>query len=111
MAVADVIVTFENTLTAYTTTFNERAWVKNYPPSRFWHLIHAAPTTAAMQKAVILSKQRNAGWVYVTPDWIAPVPDNDPWDTPPWPTYWSAERQAVEGIVAPTGPMLPATST
>jgi hypothetical protein len=44
-----------------------------------------------MKNAVSLSKQRNAGWVYVTPDTMP-----NPWDTLPEEPYWSQMLQAVE---------------
>jgi hypothetical protein len=43
-----------------------------------------------MQTAVSLSKQRSAGWIYVTPDDLP-----NPWDTLPLDPYWSAELAAA----------------
>lgn len=112
MAISDVIVACENTYAGYVATCTPPAWAYSYPANRFWHLVHTTASLTEMRKAVTLSKQRNAGWVYVTPDieltsnlectkkgctWVeAHV---NPWDTLPAPTYWSAEREAVGGIV------------
>jgi hypothetical protein len=106
MDVADVIVTCENTYAGYVATCTPPDWVFTYPASRFWHLIHTTMTITAMRNAIALSKQRNAGWVYVTPDIELLMGQHvDPWNTLPSPTYWRAEHQYVAGIFAPQGPM------
>jgi len=96
---ADVIVNFEGTYDAYarkdgTGAYEydktEPAWVHNYPPSLFWHLVHGAPDEAAMRDAVGLGKQRRAYHMYVTPD-VLP----NPWDTLPADPYWSEELTAL----------------
>lgn len=96
---ADVIVNFEGTYDnyakkddtgAYEYDKNEPAWVHNYPPSLFWHLVHTTPDEAAMRDAVRLGKQRGARYMYVTPD----VMDN-PWNTLPPEPYWSEELTAL----------------
>jgi hypothetical protein len=90
MSVADIVLTFENTYTVYTTRYSAPAWVQKYPAERFWHLVHDTATTTQMQRAVTLSKQRRVGWVYVTPDKLP-----NPWDTLPAKAYWNAELAAV----------------
>jgi hypothetical protein len=90
MAVSDIIVNFEDTYVTYANSYSAPDWVSNYSHTRFWHLIHTTPYDD-MKNAVSLSKQRNAGWVYVTPD-IMP----NPWDTLPEEPYWSQMLQAVE---------------
>ncbi len=91
---ADVIVNFEDTYAAYAQKDNtgvyeydkkEPAWVHNYPPSLFWHLVHSTPH-AAMKDAVNLGKERGAYYMYVTPDTMS-----NPWDTLPPEPYWSDE--------------------
>ncbi len=92
MAAADVVLTFESDYGAYLKRVTDPAWVARYPARRFWHLVYAAPDTAAMHRAVLLSKKRNAGWVYVTPDTLP-----NPWDTLPGGPYWSGELDALAG--------------
>ena len=92
MDVADVVVNFEDTYANYRAeSYSQPEWVSEYPPTRFWHLVHAAPTTADMQEAVGLSKERNAGFVYVTSDTLP-----NPWDT--LPAFLSDEQKAVQEI-------------
>ena len=89
MATADVLVTFEDTFNNYINRVGP-AWERNYPASRFWHLVHTTPQ-ASMPVAVSLSKTRNVGYLYVTPDiYINPLADN-PWDTLPDLPYWYDE--------------------
>jgi hypothetical protein len=87
---ADIILNFEDTFEVYRDAYTQSAWVFNYPPNRFWHLVHATPTISDMEQAVQLSKERNAGYVYVTPDALP-----NPWDTLPLDSYWDGELQAV----------------
>ncbi|HEY6459887.1 MAG TPA: spherulation-specific family 4 protein, partial [Polyangiaceae bacterium] len=65
---ADVIVTFEDTYANYTNGSYppNPAWMATYPRWRFWHLVLSAATTSDMQNAVMIARQRNAGYVYVT---------------------------------------------
>lgn len=105
MSVADVLVTFEGSYEAYTTGYSAPAWISDYPPERFWHLVYATPTEAGMREAVRLSRERNAGWIYVTPDDLP-----NPWDTLPPDAYWSAELSAVTGQADTTPPVVSAPS-
>lgn len=86
----DVICTFESSYDAYLHKYSAPAWVTKYPASRFWHIITTTATPAEMQKAVALSKERHAGWVYVTPD-VEP----NPYDTLPEGAYWTSELAAL----------------
>ncbi|MFC1411499.1 spherulation-specific family 4 protein [Streptacidiphilus sp. N1-12] len=89
---ADVLVMFENTYAAYT-AWTPPAWELSAPdPARFWHLVYAAPTQADLENTVALSKQRNAGYLYVTPDDLP-----NPWDTLPTGSYWSDELGKASG--------------
>jgi hypothetical protein len=97
---ADVLVTFEGSYAAYTghpatpaEAYMRLTW-NPVDPQKIWHLVYGAGTEAAMDDAVLLSKQRNAGWVYVTDDTLG-----NPWDSLPAPSYWTNER----GQVAPSG--------
>ena len=90
MKAADVVLTFESDYGAYIKRAADPAWVAHYTARRFFHLIYAAPDAASMRQAVRLSKQRNAGWVYVTPDTLP-----NPWDTLPDGAYWNSELAAL----------------
>ncbi|WP_419418670.1 spherulation-specific family 4 protein [Legionella sp. D16C41] len=85
---ADILVTFEADYNTYV-KWNISGWETKYPASHFWHLIHTTPYNA-LNNAISLSKQRHAGWVYITPD-IMP----NPWDTLPASTYWLDELSRV----------------
>ncbi len=41
------------------------SWVFKYPPTRFWHVIHTAPSSACVS-AFKIAASRNAGYVFVT---------------------------------------------
>jgi hypothetical protein len=83
---ADVLVMFEGTYASYT-SWTAPAWeLSSSNPNQFWHLVYDTPTQADMENAVSLSKQRNAGYLYVTNDNLP-----NPWDTLPTGTYWSDE--------------------
>ena len=81
---ADIIVNFEDNYTAYV-NWSPSGWEFNYPADRFWHLV-IGTSAADMPNAISLSKNRNAGWVYVTNDNLS-----NPWDTVPADPYWSNE--------------------
>jgi hypothetical protein len=53
-------------------------------------VIYATSTTSAMSTAVRLSRARNAGYVYVTPDTLP-----NPYDTLPTGSYWSSELATI----------------
>jgi hypothetical protein len=53
-------------------------------------LLVLGTSEADMLQAVAWSKQRNAGWVYVTNDDLP-----NPWDTLPSDPYWSNELNAI----------------
>lgn len=83
---ADVLVMFEDTYSVYA-SWTAPDWELNYAnPDKFWHLVYGTPAQADMDNAVALSKQRNAGYLYVTPDSLP-----NPWDTLPTGAYWSDE--------------------
>jgi hypothetical protein len=91
---ADIIVTFEGTYASYIAAepLTDEDWESGEDARKFWHLVHA---TAAddMPNAIQLSKQRNAGWVYVTPDEMP-----NPWDDLPPEPYWSDEQAAAAAV-------------
>lgn len=85
---SDIIVNFEGEYSGYL-SWQASGWESKYPTDRFWHLIYSADQTE-MASAISLSKQRHAGWVYVTPDQL-----NNPWDTLPSDPYWSDELTLI----------------
>jgi hypothetical protein len=87
--VADIIVNFEDDYSKYG-AWKPMGWESEFPACRFWHLV-INTTQANMPKAIALSKTRNAGWVYVTPDKL-----DNPWDTLPTGTYWADELTRVK---------------
>ncbi|GIG00451.1 spherulation-specific family 4 protein [Catellatospora citrea] len=86
---ADVILTFEGTYETYL-GWQPPTWHRALDPRRLWHLVHATDTTARLANAVALSKQRNAGYLYVTPDVLA-----NPWDSLPPQDYWTQQLSAA----------------
>lgn len=86
---ADIIINFEDVYSNYV-NWHLSGWETKYPASRFWHLVLGTPQTK-LANAITMSKNRNAGWVYVTPD-VLP----NPWDTLPSSTYWQSELNLVK---------------
>ncbi len=87
--IGDVILTFEGTYDTYT-TWQPPAWHRTLDPRRLWHLVHGTATEEQLDQAMRLSKQRNAGYIYVTPDVLA-----NPWDSLPPASYWARELAAA----------------
>jgi len=89
---ADTIVMFEGSYASYT-GWSAPAWELSYgDPNKFYHLVYATASQADEANAMTLSKQRNAGYVYVTPDDLP-----NPWDTLPTGAYWSDELTRAGG--------------
>jgi len=86
----DIICTFEQDGATYRDHFVGAAWTAKYPAKHFWHIIYKIDSEADMIETVKLSKQRNAGWVYVTPDTLP-----NPYDTLPGADYWNAQIAAA----------------
>ncbi|MCR4264473.1 MAG: endo alpha-1,4 polygalactosaminidase [Candidatus Roizmanbacteria bacterium] len=102
---ADVISIFEGDMSTYQ-SFQMPSWINNYPASKFLHLVYSVPNATSMQTVVNLSRERNAGYVYITNDVLSP---GHPWDT--LPVYWSNEISSVNaGCTVPTPTPLPACS-
>jgi Spherulation-specific family 4 len=87
---ADILLTFEGSDQTYVNSYSAPSWVTQYSASHFWHIVYATPSSSAMTHAVSLSKRRNAGYVYVTPDTLP-----NPYDTLPTGLYWSSELSAI----------------
>jgi hypothetical protein len=88
VSVGDTMVVFENTYQAYL-NWTPPDWISRYPARSFWHLVYDAPTLGDMRDAIALSKQRNAGYVYVAADAIDAL--GSPWNELPPGDYWSDE--------------------
>ena len=102
MDVSDILLTFEDTYRVYKQIAWPPGWEAGYSADRFWHLVHGTQKIDQMKNAIILSKERHAGWVYVTPD-----KGGNPWDALPSGEYWTEELNAVQG--EPTGNNSPPT--
>jgi Spherulation-specific family 4 len=87
---ADVLLTFEGSDQTYVNSYSAPSWVSQYSAGHFWHVVYATPNSSAMTQAVSLSKRRDAGYVYVTPDTLP-----NPYDTLPTGSYWSGELAAI----------------
>jgi Spherulation-specific family 4 len=104
-AAADIFVNFESDATKY---LAGTGWMPNPWESdpangdRFWHLIYKTPQ-ANLAAVMALTKQRNASWVYVTPDDLP-----NPWDTLPTGTYWTDE---IAALAAPASSTTSSSST
>jgi hypothetical protein len=81
-AFSDILLVFENSYANYVGA-SFASWISSYPPAKFAHYVYGTNSSQATQ-ALQLSKQRNAGLVYITDDVLT-----NPWDT--LPSYWSTE--------------------
>jgi Spherulation-specific family 4/Fibronectin type III domain len=88
MSASDVLITFEDTYAQYV-GWHLSGWETKYPATRFWQLIIGASQTD-LPNAIALSRSRNVGWIYVTPDTLP-----NPWDTLPDSGYWNQELSAA----------------
>ena len=88
VVVGDVTVTFEGTYASYV-GWRPSALELIRPAARSWHLVYGTPS-GSLDNAMRLTRERNAGYVYVTPD-VLP----NPWDTLPPAAYWTREIAAV----------------
>lgn len=88
LSVGNVIMAFEGPYASYQ-SLRIPGWAHRYPATRFAHTVYATPG-AVMAKAVRLSRQRNAGYVYLTDD-----VGSNPYRA--LPDYWPREQGAVAG--------------
>jgi hypothetical protein len=86
MSVASVLMVFEGPYQTYLGVHVPK-WARHYPPHRFAHTVFAA-TRRDLAGAVRLSRERNAGYLYVT-DNVAPNPYSA------LPAYWGHEAPSV----------------
>jgi len=89
---ADVLVTFEGSYAHYAGTPDSQG--RGYEPlhwapddaDQIWHIVYGATSSVEMEHAMALSRQRGAGYVYVTD---AGLPN--PFGSLPPADYWAAE--------------------
>jgi hypothetical protein len=68
MTATDILLSWEDTYAAYIDPSQNPplpSWVKSYPASRFWNIIHTTPA-ANEANAISVAKSSNVGWIYVT---------------------------------------------
>jgi hypothetical protein len=95
---ADILVTFEDTGDKYLNNYSAPAWVGNYTPEHFAHLIHSQPPPWN-PIFLDLADARNAGMIYVTDDLclfsdVLSMCTVNPWDA--LTSYWIEEVSAIE---------------
>jgi hypothetical protein len=83
---ADIIVTFEDDYLPYLSsyTMTDREW-EAANPHRVWHIIKNATSRSELEHALDLSRERNAGYVYVRGDTFSRLP-----------SFWDAEVTNVK---------------
>ena len=64
MSIGDIVMVYENTYASYV-KLRVPGWVRNYPAAKFAHAIYAT-SSSQLADAIGLSRQRNAGYIYVT---------------------------------------------
>ncbi|MCB1740833.1 MAG: hypothetical protein KDK91_10715, partial [Gammaproteobacteria bacterium] len=72
-AVFDTLMTFESDVTEYLNAYVAPTWAERVDASRFAHVVHSVTSDADSKQALTLSKQRKAGFVYLTHD-VMPNP-------------------------------------
>ncbi|MFJ7062553.1 spherulation-specific family 4 protein [Streptomyces microflavus] len=96
---ADILVTFEGSDSSYR-THKPQAWEKKVSGNKIWHLVYGVPDENRMRAAMALSKKRNAGHIYVTPDNLS---ENNPWDSLPPKAYWKSQLSLAGGTESTSG--------
>jgi hypothetical protein len=76
LSASDILITFESDYSTYVSNFGTtfREWETAANSGRIWHLVHTADTTGQMLDALDKSRQRQAGYVYVTQLHLVPNP-------------------------------------
>lgn len=91
----DIFAIFESGYASYVNWTPQYSWEQTDSSGKFWHIIHTA-NQAELKQAVKLSKNRNAGYLWVTSEiFVNPNTDN-PYDTIPPEPYWSIETDLVK---------------
>ncbi len=102
MSITHILANWENSggLSAYQTSYTDYAWIHQYPPDRFWHMVLGV-TQAQLPTALSLAQSRNAGWVYISDSAYNAYNQI--------PVYWTAEAAALtgQGVQAPFAAVWP----
>ncbi|WP_411120098.1 spherulation-specific family 4 protein [Streptomyces sp. 058-1L] len=93
---ADTLVTFEGSEDSYRAD-KPKAWERKVSGDKIWHLVYGVADEKRMREVITLSKKRNAGHVYVTPDALL---ENNPWDSLPPAAYWKSQLSIVDTTAA-----------
>ena len=67
MEFTDIAGVFEDGYEVYGDAYDRPEWFYNYPPERFLHIVHSTPASK-WQTVIERSRERNAGYVWVTDD-------------------------------------------
>jgi hypothetical protein len=86
MSIGDIVMVYENSYANFG-DLQVPSWVRDYPAARFAFAIYATPGSR-LAGAIALSRERHAGYVYVT-DGTRP----DPYSS--LPGYWSSENAII----------------
>jgi hypothetical protein len=68
MRLCDVLVTFEDVYARYLPGAygEDPPWVRRFSATRFWHIVLDAPSIVELTTSLRLSRERNAGYVFVS---------------------------------------------
>lgn len=88
MSIANVVLVYEGSYASYLQN-QVPGWVSQYQPDQFAHVIYATPRTG-LADTVKLSRERRAGYLYVTNLPVSPNP------YAALPSYWAQEAAAIQ---------------
>jgi len=89
---AEMLVTFENSASAYFDDYSPPVWIDSRSALRFGNIVHGVVDSTQMLEALDLARQRNAGYTYLTDD-----SGLNPYDV--LPIFWSREVAAAQGMI------------
>lgn len=95
----DIFMNAENNFATYQSSWNvmHPGWEDNPAyQNRFWHAVHTTDPSD-LAAAITLTRNNNAGWVYITDDTMP-----NPYHVTP--TYWNSEISSVGSLPASTIP-------
>lgn len=102
---ADVLVTFEGSYETYVSgpsapyLYAPLSW-DPVDPRKIWHIVYGASSLEQLSTVMTLSRQRGAGYIYVTDDVLA-----NPYDTLPSGDYWTMQQALA--VELPVGTLVP----
>jgi len=100
---ADVLVTYESDYAGYMVNaeqaddhdYHSLTWTPK-DPRKLWHIVYGVAPDQ-LDAVIATSRDRHAGYVFITDD-VLP----NPYDTLPGDAYWAREQQSVNGAPAPS---------